>query len=127
MTEELLDTVPSQVEIEIQGIRAFISEKHVSDFIPEMEISLEKAIGFSQRVGELANEAEHDYEVLHAECVTRLERLEEQTETTRKALLSGWLAEAKLKLSNLKVMRQSLKQIQMTLMQAIKTRREEPR
>lgn len=110
---------------ELEEIRAFIIEPHIDDSIGQMEEQLEKAIGYSQRVGELANAAEHRYEKAHAECIDRLEALTDETETTRKAKLMGWLADHKKELSDLKVMRNSLKQTSMSLMQAIKTRRDE--
>lgn len=111
---------------ELEEIRAFISEPHIDDSIGQMEEQLEKAIGYSQRVGELANAAEHRYEKAHASFISRLEELTDETETTRKAKLMGWLADNKKELNDLKVMRNSLKQTMMSLMQAIRTRREEP-
>ena len=69
---------------ELEEVRAFILEKHISEHIPEMEQALEKSIGYAQRVGFLANEAEHAYEKAYGESVERLESMTEQTETTRK-------------------------------------------
>lgn len=111
---------------ELEEIRAFISEPHIDDSIGQMEEQLERCIGYSQRIGELANASEHRYEKAHAECIEKLEALADETETTRKAKLMGWLADNKKELSDLKVMRNSLKQTMMSLMQAIKTRRDEP-
>lgn len=111
---------------ELEEIRAFIVEPHIDDSIGQMEEQLERAIGFSQRTGELCNIAEWKYERAHAECIEKLETLVDETETTRKAKMVGWLSDAKKELGDLKVMRNSLKQTIMSLMQAIKTRREDP-
>lgn len=112
---------------ELDEIRAFIKSPHIDDSIGQMEEQLERAIGYGQRVGEMCNEAEHRYEKAHYDCIEKLEALTDETETTRKAKMMGWLADYKKELSDLKVAKHSLKQVQISLMQAIRTRREEPR
>lgn len=109
---------------ELDEIREFIKASHISDSIAEMEVELETAITWESRVGFLCNEAESVFEKKYAEHLTRLEGIEE-TETTRKAKLAGWLADEKKSVADLKVMKHALKQIVMSLLQAIKTRRDE--
>lgn len=113
-TQELLDIVQ------------FIKDFRLGDSIKEMEEDLQKAIGYSQRVGELQNEAEFVYHRKYAEQLNKLGMAEDETETTRKVKLESWTAEAKLVWQNLKTMTNSLKAVRMSLMQAIRTRREEP-
>jgi len=92
-----------------------------------MEESLSIAIGYGQRIGELLNEAVHHYERRRASLINELERHEDETETTRKAKLDGWLADDKKLVSDLKNLQTHLKALRMSLFQAIKTRREEPK
>ena len=111
---------------ELEAIREFIIQEHPMDSIVLMQETLDHAIGFSQRVGELANQRELEFHLQYAEKLSELGRMEEETETMRKAKLNGWTAEAKKDLSDLKTLLGSLKSLRMMLMQAIKTRREEP-
>jgi hypothetical protein len=110
---------------ELTEIVDFIKQSHVDDAIPNMEISLDLAIGYQQRVGELLNEAIEDYEKGYMNKLDDLSKLDDETETTRKAKLNGWLAPKKRLVADLKTAHGSLKSIQMTLLQAIKTRRTE--
>lgn len=113
MTEELLQ------------IALFIKETKPSDLIGEMEENLFKATGYAQRIGELLNTAEYSYSVNKMKNLEKLESMEEETETTRKAKLDSWSAEDKKLVSDLKNLKTNLRTIQMSLMQSIKTRREE--
>ena len=114
-------------ESELQPIKDFISSRrYISDSIAEMEENLEKAIAWSSRVGELLNEAERRYRLGYAEALNRLQSLEEETETTRKAKLEGLTADLRLDWQNLRNLNVILKSIRMSIMQAIRTRREEP-
>jgi len=91
-----------------------------------MEANLSLAVGYSQRVGEMVNDAEFAYRVEFEKHLNRLSASDDETETTRKAKLESWTAEHKRVWQNLRVMNSSLKAIRMSLMQAIRTRREEP-
>lgn len=112
---------------EITEISKFIRDIAIVDSIPEMEGRLDVAIGYSQRIGELLNEAELNYSVKKAECLNKLRDMEDETETTRKTKLDSWVAEERKLWKDLKNMQTHLRQRIMSLMQAIKTRREEPR
>jgi hypothetical protein len=112
---------------ELEEIVGFIKQSHISDSIREMELSLDLANGYSQRVGELLNLAIWDYEKEYANKLSDLQTMDDETETTRKAKLNGWLADKKKIVSDLKVANNSLRGIRMSIMQAVKTRREEPR
>jgi hypothetical protein len=114
------------MENEFEDIAEFIRHFSLSDAIPAMEKDLEKAIGYSQRIGEVYNDAEFAYRNKFAESLDRLGSHEDETETTRRAKLKAWTAEERRVRDNLKVTNTSLKIIRMALMQAIKTRREEP-
>jgi hypothetical protein len=111
---------------EIETIRNFVLNFKLSDAIPEMEDELETAIGYSQRVGEMISQAEYDYRTAFADALIKLQVMEEETETTRKAKLESWTAEKKMSWQILKNLNTNLKAVKMSLMQAIKTRREEP-
>ncbi len=113
MTKELLE------------IATFIQETKPSEFIGAMEESLYKAVGYSQRIGSLLNEAEESYSVNRMKHLEKLETMEEETETTRKAKLDSWCASDKKLVADLKNLKTNLRTIQMSLMQSIKTRREE--
>ena len=115
------------MEDEIQTMTMFVRGFRLSDAIPEMEDDLTKAIAYGQRVGELVNEAERDYRVKFAEALNELGAMDEETETTRKAKLEAMTADARLLWQNLKNLNTHLKAARMSLMQAIKTRRDEPR
>jgi hypothetical protein len=110
---------------EIEAIVKFIEDFEITEHIPEMEENLTLAIGFSQRIGTLVNTAEYNYTVKKAKALEKLLTMDEETETTRKAKLENDVAEERRTLQDLKVMARSLKSIIMSLMQAIKTRREE--
>jgi len=110
---------------ELEEVYHFCKASHVTDHIPEMEISLETANAYSIRIGKLLNEATEDFEKSHASEISRLSEREDWTETIRGAHLKAAMAEKKRLVSDLKNMSRGLKSIQMTLMQAIKTRREE--
>lgn len=110
---------------EYDRIRSFIDEQHIVDAIPKMENQLEKTIGYSQRVGELINLAEHDYRLDYAERLSELKDLEEETETTRRAKLEAWTAAKKKTWQDLRTLYATLRSIKMSLAQAIKTRRSE--
>jgi hypothetical protein len=110
---------------ELEEIYHFCKASHVTDHIPEMEISLETANAYSVRVGMMLNEATEDFEKSHDAEISRLMEREDYTETTRKAHLLAMMSPKKKLVSDLKVLSRSLRTIQMTLMQAIKTRRDE--
>ena len=114
------------IQQEIQEISDFVRDTKTVDSISEMENQLSLAIGFSQRIGELLNEAERAYSIKKANCINDLSKLEdEETETTRKAKLDAWTAEEKKLWKDLKNIQIHLKQRIMSLFQAIRTRREE--
>lgn len=113
MTKELLE------------IAQFIKDTKPSDVISEMEENLYKSAGYSQRIGELLNVAEHSFSVNKMKNLEKLESMDDETETTRKAKLDSWSAEDKKLVSDLKNLKTNLRTIQMSLMQSIKTRREE--
>lgn len=113
------------MENEVEAIRTFTQQKHISDHIPEMERALNTCIGYQSRVGFLCNEAEYAYEIGHLEAIRQVESNEDMTEVQRAALMKAKLAPQKKALSDLKVLRNSLKTIQMSLMQAVNTRRME--
>ena len=119
-----MTTIPAQPD-ELETIVKFIKETEVSDHIAEMEQNIAFAVGFTQRVGSLLNDAECDYAKMKMTYLEQLASKEEETETTRKAKLEAWTADAKRNISNLKLMKTNLRTIQMMLMQAIKTRRDE--
>lgn len=108
--------------IDLEEVRAFIGERHTHKAIGEMQNDLEKAISYYFKVGDLFNEAQEQYEKKHAEKINEIERMDEQTETIRGALLKAALSGEKRKVQEFNLMQKSLKQIQMTLFQAIKTR-----
>lgn len=110
----------------IDKVKAFVEAAHVSDSIGAMEQDLERATAYAQYIGELANQREEEYKKHYLEQLARLDPMESETETTRKAKLEAWTAEKKRELLNTKLLYQSLKSIRMTLFQAIKTRRTEP-
>lgn len=113
---------------EINEVLGFIEMYRITseDAIPAMEVQLRLAIGYGQRVGELSIEAEKTYRLKFAKCLEDLGQMEEETETTRKAKLEAWTADEKAAAQHLKNIYSTLKQIRMSLFQAIKTRRTEP-
>jgi hypothetical protein len=114
---------------EMNEMLAFVEEFRTTatSDIPAMEIQLRLAIGYGQRVGELLIESEKAYRLKFAKCLNDLGMMEEETETTRKAKLEAWTAEDKATMQLFKNLYATLKQIRMSLFQAIRTRREEPR
>ena len=110
---------------EITTIADFIKKTTVSDSIHEMEENLSLTIGFSQRIGELVNDAEFNYAKKKEQCLNDLGSMEEETEVLRKTKLDSWTAEEKRTFQNLKMIFSNLKALRFVLMQAIKTRRDE--
>jgi len=111
----------------MEDILTFIHQnEHISTEIPAMEKDLQHSIAYQQTVGELLNQAVMEYKLAYADRLSELERMEDITETIRKAKLEAWTAEKKRNVDDLKQIRATLKSIQMSLLQAIKTRREEP-
>lgn len=105
-----------------EEIQTFISQRRTHKAIGEMQDDLEKAISYYWQVGDWANQAEEEYEKAHAQKILEIERMDDQTETIRQALMKAYLSPMKRKMLDYKLMQRSLKQIQMTLFQAIKTR-----
>jgi hypothetical protein len=112
---------------ELKEISEFVRDTSISDSIPEMETQLDMAIGYSQRIGELLNEAERAYSLKKADCLNRLRDMENETEVLRKTKLEAWTADEKKLYKDLKNIQVHLKQRIMSLFQGIRTRREEPR
>jgi len=110
---------------ELQTIAQFITETKPSESIDEMNENLFLAVGFSQRVGALMNEAEYTYAVNREKNLADLNSKQDETETTRKAKLESWSAKDKKLISDLKNLKNNLRSIQMALMMSIKTEREE--
>lgn len=110
---------------ELLEIAAFIQQESAIDSLPEMEHSLERAIGYGYRVGELVNLAEEDYHRFKGTLINEIRAMEDETETTRKALLDSRLAEKKKLLQDVKNIATHLKAKRMLLHTAIKTRRGE--
>lgn len=121
----MIDTIPSQLTFELQAIAKFISETKPSDQLAEMEESLFNAVGFSQRIGSLLNDAEYNYAVNRETSLIKLQGMEDETETTRKSKMDSWSASDKKLVSDLKNMKTNLRTLQMALMMSIKSRREE--
>jgi len=111
---------------ELEKIKVFVWNSKISDSILEMEETLNLCIGYGARIGELANESERIYSLKFAEALNKLRDCDDETETTRKAKLQAWTAEDREAWLNLKNLKTHLRARQMSLMQAIKTRREEP-
>ena len=111
---------------EILTIAEFVRTSNVSDSIADMEQSLNRAIGYGQRVGEMLNEAQAALAKKRAGFIAELERQEDETETTRKAKLEGAVCEDQKLVADLKNLKTHLREKKMMFMQAIKTRREEP-
>ena len=120
-----MDTVPTQLEIELLRIASFVKEFAIPGSIPQMEDLLTLSIGYKQRIGEVLNDAELVYAKKKEQCLASLGELEDETETLRKAKLEAWTATEKHQIGTVKNLSSNLKTIQMTLMQAIKTRRDE--
>ena len=112
------------MENELITIANFIKETVVEDSIGSMEINLSMTIGFSQRVGELVNEAEFNYVKKREQVLSDLLNLNDETETIRKTKLDSWVAEEKKLWQDLKMISGNLKALRFVLMQAIKTRRD---
>lgn len=111
----------------LKDITTFVESFDIPDNIQLMEEMLSKSIGYSQWLGGIVNACEAEYHKLYAESLDKLSRLDEETETTRRAKLNSWTADKKRDLQDLKLLYGNLKSIRMALMQGIKTRREEPR
>lgn len=110
----------------IEQVTVFVESFEIPDNIGLMEEMLSKSIGYSQWLGGMVNACEGDYHKLYAESLDKLSRLDDETETTRKAKLNSWTADKKRDLQDLKLLFGNLKSIRMALMQGIKTRRTEP-
>ena len=93
-----MTTIPAQPD-ELETIEKFIKETEVSDHIAAMEENIALAVGFTQRVGSLLNDAECDYAKVKMTYLEQLASKEEETETTRKAKLEAWTADAKRNIS----------------------------
>jgi hypothetical protein len=115
----------SELEEMTQFVDAY--KDYTGDAIPDMQVMLRVAIAYGQRTGELLNVAERVYALKFSESLNKLRDAEEETETTRRAKLEAWCADEKFTVRTLKNLYATLKQIRMSLFQAIKTRREEPR
>lgn len=111
----------------IVEITEFVESFSVPEHTGTMEEMIAKTIGYSQWLGGRINTCEADYHKFYAEKLDSLSRMEDETETTRKAKLNAWTADKKHNLQDLKLLNGNLKSIRMALMQAVKTRREEPR
>ena len=120
-----MNTIPSQLEIELLKIASFIKDFSIPDSIPEMENALTVSIGYKQRIGEVLNDAELVYAKRKETCLASLGEMEDETETLRKAKLEAWTSTEKHQIGVLKNLSSNLKAVQMTLWQAIKTRRDE--
>lgn len=110
---------------EIREIYDFVGVVNTTDAIPEMQANLDAAIGYGARIGELLNEAERAYSLKKADCLNRLRNVDDETETTRKVKLEAWVADEKKLYKDLVNIKTHLKAREMSLFQAIKTRREE--
>jgi hypothetical protein len=120
---QYVDTVPSQADRELLRIAEFIRDTGNISEIPEMEQTLDKAIGYSHRVGELLNLAllaMRQNRAVYAE-----QAKDEKAESMRKAKLETLSAEDMKLVDDLKNMKTHLRQRIMRLFQSIKTRREE--
>ena len=120
-----MDTIPSQLEIELLKIASFIKEFEIPDSIPAMEDALTLAIGYRQRTGEVLNDAELIYAKKREECLAKLSTMDEETEILRKTKLDAWTADEKHQVQQVKNLNSNLKSIQMLLFSAIKSLREE--
>lgn len=112
------------MENELITIANFIKNTVVEDSIGAMEVNLSMTIGFSQRVGELVNEAEFNYVKKREQVLSDLLGLEDETESIRKTKLDSWVASEKKLWQDLKMIYGNLKALRFVLMQAIRTRRE---
>ena len=110
---------------EIEIVAHFINTYFLPDSIPEMEEDLLRASGFMYRIGTLVNEAEREYSLKKSNKLAELLSHENETETTRKAKLDAFVAEEKYLWNTAKNLKSALRSIQMSLFQAIKTRRDE--
>ena len=111
---------------ELEEVRKFVMGVSFAAHLPELEEYLTLAKGYAQRMGELANEAEQVFTVRRGVAIQQIMRDEELTETMRKQLLESAVAGEKKILSDYKLICHTLRMTIMGLMQAIKTRREEP-
>ena len=111
---------------ELLEIAQFIKDFERSDSIGEMERQRDRAIGYAQRIGELLDQAEHDYTIFYGEKLDELSSSEDETETTRKAKLNMWTADKLLIVKKLRTLKHNLRTITMACMQSIKTKRETP-
>jgi hypothetical protein len=111
---------------ELLEIADFIKDQNAAGSIPEMEQDLETAIGYAYRVGELLNDAEFAYTKKRESLLAELRvYADDETETTRKSKLDAGVAEEKRVWQNLRNMKSNLRALQMSLMQRIRTHREE--
>ena len=113
-------------EQEVVKIAQYVRETAISDTIPALESDLNLSIGFGQRIGELLNEAEHNYFTKRASKLNELRAMEDETETIRKTKLDAWVADDKKLYQDLKNIQTHLKALRMMLFSAIKSRRQEP-
>ena len=114
-----------EIQEEIKTISDFVHDVVIVDSPSEMETNLNLAIGYSQRIGELLNQAEMVFSVKKADFLNRLGSMDEETEVLRKTKLDAWVAEDKKLCRDLKNIQTHLKQRIMSLFQAIKGRRGE--
>ena len=119
------DLTPSKLADELLKVADFIYKTKPSEHIIEMNEKLYKAVGYSQWVGARMNEAEYNYAVNREQNLAKLADMENETETTRKSKLDSWSAADKKLVQDLKNIKNNLRAIQMSLMQSIRSRREE--
>ena len=110
---------------EISEIRDFILEKHTIKHMPEMEAAQDEANAYFQRVGEVVNEAEHAYNIKFNQVMEGLRNRDEETESSKGAALKSLTADEKKFLEDMRLLKAGVRNVRMTLAQAIKTRREE--
>jgi hypothetical protein len=113
------------LEEEIKEIYEFVRDITTTEAIPAMQMQLDTAIGYGSRIGELLNIAERAYSIKKADCINKLRDTDDETETTRKIKLEAWVADEKKLYKDLLNIKTHLKAREMSLFQAIKTRREE--
>lgn len=112
---------------ELIEIAEFVRTAQIPEHGGEMNEMLTKTIGYSFRITELLNFAEHSLSSHHGAAINRFENDDSETETTRKAKLDAELADDTKLVKDLKNIRTHLKMLSMQLFQSIKTAREEKR
>lgn len=112
---------------ELEFIQDYLKTIRLTADIGALEQNLEHVLGYAQRVGELLNEAEQTYTLARGQALKQFLDREDLTETIRKQLLESAVAEQRKNLADLKLLNHTLRGWQMAVLQAIKTRREEPR